>query len=1006
MADDGTPPNGSNGERSDANSAMLDTLFLYGGNAEYIEQLQARYDRDPNSVPPAWRQFFETMGDSGQPVASQAQGPSWTPSGWPLTERDENTSAIDYQWTPDEPALTQKIADRSGPAVSQEEIARSVQDSIKAIMMIRAYRMRGHLAADLDPLRLNDFGGQPELDPESYGFAPDSWDRPIFIDYYLGMEYASVRQMLDVLRRTYCSTVGIEFMQISNPEEKSWLQERIEGPDKGVTFTPEGKQAILKKLIETEAFEQFLHKRYPGTKRFGLDGGESAVPALEQIIKRGGALGVKEIVLGMPHRGRLNVLAAVMGKQYKIIFHEFQGGSSQGADEFGSGDVKYHLGASSDRKFDDNNVHLSLTANPSHLEAVNPVVLGKSRAKQADLKRESAKGRRAQVMPLLLHGDAAFAGQGVVSECFALSGLAGYRTGGTIHFIVNNQIGFTTSPKYSRSSPYPSDVALMVQAPIFHVNGDDPEAVVYAAKVATEYRQKFGKDVVIDMFCYRRYGHNEGDEPMFTQPIMYKKIKGHPSVQKLYADRLIAEGVVTRDEVEAWISEFDTFLDKEFEAGKTYHADRADWLDGKWSGLGLPEGDERRGNTAVEMDVLKRIGDRITTIPDGITPHKTLARVIEGRRKAIETGEGLDWATAEHMAFGSLLDEGFPVRLSGQDSGRGTFSQRHSHVVDQNTEERYTLLNNIREGQAKYEVIDSLLSEEAVLGYEYGYSLADPNTLTLWEAQFGDFANGAQVLFDQFISSGERKWLRMSGLVCLLPHGYEGQGPEHSSARLERFLQMSAEDNMQVVNLTTPSNYFHALRRQIHRDFRKPLIVMTPKSLLRHKLAVSSLADLGPGSSFHRVLWDDAETPGREGKIKLPKDDKIRRVVMCSGKVYYDLYEEREKRGINDIYLLRVEQFYPVPRKSLITELKRFPQAEMIWCQEEPRNMGGWSFIRDELEWCLEQVDAKHTRPLYAGRPAAASTATGLMSKHVAERDALIDAALGDSGNCTTVETA
>lgn len=1004
MADDGTPPNSS--KRSEGNSAMLDSLFLYGGNAEYLEQLQASYARDPNSVPANWRSFFDSMGDSGEPVAKQADGPSWKPAGWPLTQRDENTSALDYQWAPNEPALKERIVERSGPGASPEEISRAVQDSIRAIMMIRAFRMRGHLAADLDPLRLNDFGTQPELEPQSYGFPPETWDRPIFIDFYLGMEYASVRQMLDVLKRTYCSTVGIEFMHISDPEEKSWLQERIEGPDKGVTFTPQGKKAILKKLIEGETFEQFLHKRYPGTKRFGLDGGESAVPALEQIIKRGGALGVKEIVLGMPHRGRLNVLAAVMGKPYKIIFHEFQGGSSQGADEFGSGDVKYHLGASSDRSFDDNNVHLSLTANPSHLEAVNPVVLGKCRAKQGYIKRASTKGRRAEVMPLLLHGDAAFAGQGVVAECFALSGLAGYRTGGTIHFIVNNQIGFTTSPKYSRSSPYPSDVALMVQAPIFHVNGDDPEAVVYAAKVATEYRQKFGKDVVIDMFCYRRYGHNEGDEPMFTQPIMYKKIKGHPPVQKLYADRLIAEGVITRDEVEGWITEFEKFLDEEFETGKNYKADRADWLDGKWSGLGLPEGDERRGNTAVEMDVLKTIGEKITTIPEGVTPHKTLARVMEARRTAIETGEGLDWATAEHLAFASVLNEGFPVRLSGQDSGRGTFSQRHSHVVDQKTEKRYTPLNNIREGQAKYEVIDSLLSEEAVLGYEYGYSLADPNTLTLWEAQFGDFANGAQVLFDQFISSGERKWLRMSGLVCLLPHGYEGQGPEHSSARLERFLQMAAEDNMQVCNLTTPANYFHALRRQIHRDFRKPLIIMTPKSLLRHKLATSTLADLGPDSSFHRVLWDDAETPGREGSVKLVKDDQIRRVVCCSGKVYYDLFEEREKRGIDDVYLLRIEQFYPVPRKSMMQELKRFPQAEMIWCQEEPRNMGGWAFIRDELEWVLEQVGAKHTRPKYAGRPSSASTATGLMSKHVAERDAFINAALGDSGNCNTFETA
>lgn len=1006
MADDGSPTNGAPGDRTSQNAAFLDTLFLYGGNATYLEQLQADYDRDPNSVPAGWRSFFESVGDSGEPVSKQADGPSWTPSNWPLTQTDENTPLLDGNWVVDEQQIEKKVRARAAPSASSDDIAKSVQDSIKALMMIRAYRIRGHLAADLDPLRLSDFGDQPELDPESYGFTKDMWDRPIFIDHVLGMEYASVRQMLDVLRRTYCSTVGIEFMHISNPEEKGWLQERIEGPDKGVTFTKEGKIAILKKLIEAEAFEQFLHKRFPGTKRFGLDGGESAVPALEQIIKRGGALGVEEIVLGMPHRGRLNVLAAVMGKPYQVIFHEFQGGSSQGADEFGSGDVKYHLGASSDRSFDGNDVHLSLTANPSHLEAVNPVVLGKARAKQAFFKRADSKARRVQVMPLLLHGDAAFAGQGVVSECFALSGLAGYRTGGTIHYIVNNQIGFTTSPKYSRSSPYPSDVALMVQAPIFHVNGDDPEAVTYAAKIATEYRQKFSKDVVIDMFCYRRYGHNEGDEPMFTQPVMYKKIKGHPSVRKLYSDRLIRDGVVTREDVEGWLKEFDEFLDKEFDEGKKYAADKADWLDGKWTGLGLPEGDERRGNTAVKLDDLKRVGTSITKVPDGANPHKTLKRVYDARQKALETGKGLDWASAEALAFGSLLEEGFPIRLSGQDCGRGTFSQRHSHIVNQDTDERYTPLNNISEDQAHYEVIDSLLSEEAVLGYEYGYSLADPNTLTLWEAQFGDFANGAQVLFDQFISSGERKWLRMSGLVCLLPHGYEGQGPEHSSARLERFLQMAAEDNMQICNLTTPANYFHALRRQIHRDFRKPLIIMTPKSLLRHKLATSELKDLAEGSSFHRVLWDDAETPGREGDVKLVADNKIRRVVMCSGKVYYDLFEEREKRGTDDVYLLRVEQFYPVPRKSLIQELKRFPQAEMMWCQEEPRNMGGWAFIRDEIEWVLDQVEAKHRRPLYAGRPASASTATGLMSKHIAERDAFIEHALGDSADCKTVETA
>ncbi|MAN45592.1 MAG: 2-oxoglutarate dehydrogenase E1 component [Hyphomonas sp.] len=991
MADDGSPVKGS---RSSGNSAMLETAFLYGGSAMWLEQMQAAYAKNPASVPESWRDFFAELGDDSSDAERNADGASWKRGDWPRPLSDEQVAAFDGNWALVEPKIEKKLK-QAKPGASEAEIAQNVKDSIRAIMMIRAYRMRGHLAAQLDPLSLDTPEKQPELDPATYGFSKEDMDRKIFIDGYLGLDYASVIEMLDILKRTYCSTLGIEFMHISDPEEKAWLQERIEGPDKGVAFTQQGKKAILAKLIEAETFERFLHKRYPGTKRFGLDGGEAAVPALEQIIKRGGALGVKEIVVGMPHRGRLNMLAAVMGKPYEQIFHEFQGGNTQGAGEFGSGDVKYHLGASSDREFDGNKVHLSMNANPSHLEAVDPVVLGKSRSKQEMRHRESGTLNRATVLPLLLHGDAAFAGQGVVSECFALSGLTGYRTGGTIHFIVNNQIGFTTSPIYSRSSPYPSDVALMVQAPIFHVNGDDPEAVTYAAKVATEYRQKFHKDVVIDMFCYRRFGHNEGDEPMFTQPVMYKEIKGHPSTREIYAERLVKEGILTAEQVEQQVSDFEAYLDREFEAGKTFKAKKADWLDGEWKGLGLPDDDERRGKTGVSKKRLQALGEKITTVPEGIDIHKTLSRVIDARATAISKGQGLDWATAEHLAFATLLDEGFPVRLSGQDCGRGTFSQRHSHIVDQTNGDRYTPLNHLSDEQAHYEVIDSLLSEEAVLGYEYGYSLADPNTLTLWEAQFGDFANDAQVFFDQFISSAERKWLRMSGLVVLLPHGYEGQGPEHSSARLERFLQMCAEDNMQVCNLTTPANYFHALRRQIHRDFRKPLVIMTPKSLLRHKLATSALDDLGTKSSFHRVLWDDAETPGREGKVKLVKDNKIRRVVMCSGKVYYDLFEAREEGGQDDVYLLRMEQFYSVPRKSLIAELKRFPQAELVWCQEEPRNMGGWTFIRDEIEWCANQAGSKSSRPHYAGRPPSAATATGLLSKHKAEQDALISTALG-----------
>jgi 2-oxoglutarate dehydrogenase E1 component len=781
-------------------------------------------------------------------------------------------------------------------------------------------------------------------------------------------------------------------MHITDPAQKGWIQERIEGPDKEIAFTREGKRAILNKLVEAEGFEKFIDLKYTGTKRFGLDGGESLIPALEQIIKRGGNLGVKDIVLGMAHRGRLNVLTQVMSKPHRALFHEFKGGSAAPDDVEGSGDVKYHLGASSDREFDGNKVHLSLTPNPSHLEIVDPVVLGKVRAKQDQL---ADVVERTKVMPLLIHGDAAFAGQGVVAECLGLSGLKGHRTGGSIHFIINNQIGFTTYPRYSRSSPYPSDVAKMVEAPIFHVNGDDPEAVVFAAKVATEFRQKFHKPVVIDMWCYRRFGHNEGDEPGFTQPLMYKKIRGHKSTLELYGAKLIAEGTVTEAEIDAMKADWKNRLEAEFESAVGYKPNKADWLDGKWAGLkAIKEDadDPRSGATGVPAAVLREIGEKITAVPAGFSVHKTIQRFLDNRKKAVETGEGIDWATGEALAFCSLLLEGHPVRLSGQDCERGTFSSRHSVLIDQETEGRHTSFNHIREGQPRYEVINSMLSEEAVLGFEYGYSLSEPNALVCWEAQFGDFANGAQVLFDQFISSGERKWLRMSGLVCLLPHGYEGQGPEHSSARLERFLQMCAEDNMQVANCSTPANYFHILRRQLKREFRKPLVLMTPKSLLRHKRCVSDLADLAEGSTFHRVLRDDAET--RKGEaIKLAKDAKIRRVVLCSGKVYYDLYEDREKRGIDDVYLLRVEQLYPFPLKSLANELARFKGADIVWCQEEPKNMGSWSFVEPYLEWVLGHCGAKAKRARYVGRPASAATATGLMSKHLVQLKAFLDEA-------------
>jgi 2-oxoglutarate dehydrogenase E1 component len=981
--------------RQPKNEAFARTSFLQGANAAYIEEMQAQYERNPGSVSDEWRHFFASLQEEAR-GGDGHEGPSWAR---PLDEIDrggdrELLEALTGDYAATEQHIRGRLQARASAAgVEMSPIAslRATQDSIRALMLIRAYRAMGHLAADLDPLNLAERKKHRELRPDFYGFTEADLDRPIFIDKVLGLETATIRDILKILRRTYCRHIGVEFMHITNPAQKSWIQERIEGRDKDIAFTVEGKRAILNKLVEAEIFEKFADVKYTGTKRFGLDGAEAMIPALEQIIKRGGQLGIKEIVIGMAHRGRLNVLGNVMGKPHRAIFNEFKGGSFKPDDVEGSGDVKYHLGASSDRAFDNNNVHLSLTANPSHLEIVDPVVLGKVRAKQDQ--HGCKPGERTPVLPLLIHGDAAFAGQGVVAECFGLSGLRGHRTGGSIHFIINNQIGFTTNPRHSRSSPYCSDVAKMVEAPIFHVNGDNPEAVVHVAKIATEFRQKFQKPVVIDMFCYRRFGHNESDEPAFTQPLMYRAIRSHPSVTEIYGKRLAEEGVVSEPEIDGMKTRFRAHLDEEFAASDSYRPNKADWLDGRWSKVGFAEDDERRGTTGVSIETLTEIGRRLTTIPHDFNPHRTIERLLQRRREMVESGSGIDWAMAEHLAFATLLKEGYPVRLSGQDSERGTFSQRHSVLVDQQTERHYTPLRHVSPDQGRFEVINSMLSEEAVLAFEYGYSLAEPDALTMWEAQFGDFANGAQVVFDQFVSSGERKWLRMSGLVCLLPHGYEGQGPEHSSARLERYLQMSAEDNWQVANCTTPANYFHILRRQLHRNFRKPLILMTPKSLLRHKRVVSQLSDLGPGTTFHRVLWDDAQArPG--GKIELVRDGEIRRVVLCTGKVYYDLYEAREAAGINDVYLMRIEQLYPFPGKALVKELSRFPKAEAVWVQEEPRNMGAWNFVERSLEWALQHTPITITRARYIGRAPSAATATGLAGKHNQEQKALVEQAL------------
>ncbi|ATO58025.1 2-oxoglutarate dehydrogenase E1 component [Bartonella sp. 1-1C] len=995
--------------QDEKNDLFTQTSFLYGGNADYIDQLYAEYKKNPTNVDRQWCDFFETFQENKEDVLKNAEGATWQRDHWPLKESGELVSALDSDWSALEKHFGDKLKEKAavnpvqnGKTSREEYIIQATRDSVHALMMIRAFRARGHLHAQLDPLKLaGNREDYKELSPEAYGFSPADYERPIFIDNVLGLEYATIPQMLEILNRTYCSTIGVEYMHISDPAQKAWIQERIEGPDKQIAFTQKGKKAILNKLIEAEGFEQFLDVKYKGTKRFGLDGSEALIPALEQIIKRSGALGVQEIVFGMAHRGRLNVLSQVLEKPHRAIFHEFKGGSYKPDDVEGSGDVKYHLGTSSDREFDGKKVHLSLLPNPSHLEIVDPVVIGKARAKQDQLIGYNRMeviplSERSKVLPLLIHGDAAFSGQGVIQETFGLSDLRGYRVAGSIHVIINNQIGFTTNPRFSRSSPYPSDVAKMIDAPIFHVNGDDPEAVVFVAKVATEFRQIFHKPVVIDMFCYRRYGHNEGDEPSFTQPLMYKAIRNHKTTVQLYSNQLIAEGVIGPQEVEQKKQMWRDKLESEFEASASYKPNKADWLDGSWTGIkAASNSDEQRyGTTGVELKTLKEIGQKLVEIPSDFHIHKTIQRFLNNRVQMFESGDGIDWATAEALAFGSLCLEGSPVRLSGEDVERGTFSQRHAVLYDQENEARYIPLNNLQQGQAICEVVNSMLSEEAVLGFEYGYSLAEPRGLILWEAQFGDFSNGAQVIFDQFISSAERKWLRMSGLVCLLPHGFEGQGPEHSSARLERFLQLCAEDNMQVANCTTPANYFHILRRQIRRDFRKPLILMTPKSLLRHKRAVSFLSEMGPGTNFHRLLLDDAECL-KNSVIKLQKDSKIRRVVLCTGKVYYDLYEEREKRGIDNVYLLRVEQLYPFPAKALVDVLSRFLKAEIVWCQEEPKNMGAWSFIEPYLEWVLTHIRARYSRARYAGRSASASPATGLMSKHLEQLAAFLEDALG-----------
>ncbi len=955
------------------NNIYKKTSFLAGNNSSFIEEFYLDYLNKPESLPPGWKSFFDGLQDEKSTISKNLKGPSWSP---------KKIRKVDSKQSETKNILNKDLIE------NLETTEQSTKDSVRAIMLIRAYRIRGHLIANLDPLGIQKREEHSELKPETYGFTTNDYNRKIFLDGVLGLQHASLSEILVILKKTYCSTIGYEFMHMGDPNEKNWIRNRIEGKDKDINFTSNGKKAILNKIIEAEGFEKYLHVKFVGTKRFGLDGGESLIPALEQIIKKGGSLGAKEIKIGMPHRGRLNVLANVMGKPYKAIFSEFFGKSVTSKKDF-EGDVKYHLGASSNREFDGNSVHISLTDNPSHLEAVNPVVLGQVRAKQFFHKDPERK----KVIPVLMHGDAAFAGQGVVAECFAMSGLPGHNIGGTIHVIVNNQIGFTTAPRFARSSPYPSDVAKTAQSPILHVNGDDPEAVVHCAKIATEFRQKFNRDVVIDIVCYRRFGHNEGDEPSFTQPLMYKKIKVQPTTLDIYSKKIANESLMSLADVENQKIDFKKYLEKEFNDSKNYRSDLK-WYDGSWSRFKPELGKDKRGVSGIEKNSAVDIGKKISTIPDNFTIHKTLKKVFINRLEMFDQKKPIDWATAESLAFGSLLTEGFSVRLSGQDSGRGTFSQRHSVIRNQENHERYIPLNNISKSQKKFEIIDTLLSELAVLGFEFGYSLSEPETLVLWEAQFGDFANGAQIIIDQFITSSESKWGRASGIVMLLPHGYEGQGPEHSSARLERFLQLCAGENIQVVNCTTPANYFHVLRRQMHRDFRKPLIIMTPKSLLRHKRCVSPLDSFTKKNTFHRVLEDHAYLKN-SGLIKLKKNNKIEKVVICSGKIYFDLLEAREKAKNDKVVFFRLEQLYPFPAKTLAIELKKYPSAKFFWCQEEPQNMGAWNTVRNYIERTLEIIQAKSDKIKYIGRKPSASTATGNLNKHLAQQKEILEKVVG-----------
>jgi 2-oxoglutarate dehydrogenase E1 component len=930
--------------------------YLFGGNAPFIEELYEKYLVNPQSVPEEWREYFDRIQDL--PGAAE-KDVAHAPVVESFIQRSKRGEFAVDRGAPAEPVTPERL-------------------QVAALLLVTAYRIAGSRWATVDPLKRMQRPSIPELEPAYYDLKEADLDQVVNAGSFVGLERTSLRNLVQALRDTYCRNIGFEYMFISDRAQRQWIQERIEPNRSAPKVSADEQKRLLQKLTEAEHLERYLHTKYVGQKRFSLEGGESLIPSIDELIQRAGAAGVQEIVIGMAHRGRLNVLVNVLGKMPRDLFEEFEGKAAQ---QLSSGDVKYHNGFSSDITTPGGPVHLSLAFNPSHLEIVNPVVEGSVRARQR--RRDDKTGD--QVLPILVHGDAAFAGQGVVMETLNLSGTRGYGTGGTVHLIVNNQIGFTTSdPRDARSTIYCTDVAKMVEAPIFHVNGDDPEAVLFATRLAMDFRKAFHKDVVIDIVCFRKLGHNEQDEPAVTQPLMYKKIAQHPGTRKLYADKLVLQKIIGEAEPENLIKKYRDTLD----AGQQtvsptlsnfkskFAVDWAPFLNSKWTDA---------ADTNVPMAELQRLSERLTAIPEGFKLHPTVARVIEARKQMSAGKIAVDWGMAETLAYASLLSNGYDVRLSGQDSGRGTFAHRHAVLHDQDRERwdqgSYVPLQNIGKDQGNFVVIDSVLSEEAVLGFEYGFSTAEPNALVIWEAQFGDFANGAQVVMDQFISSGETKWGRVCGLVQLLPHGYEGQGPEHSSARLERYLQLCAEHNMQVCVPSNAAQIFHLLRRQMLRPFRKPLVVMTPKSLLRKKEAASPIQDLAKGS-FQTIIPDTTTTPEKD----------VKRVIACCGKVYYDLVSKKTELRRADAAIIRVEQLYPFPHKQFQAEMARYPNAaEVIWCQEEPQNQGAWyqtaHYFRENMR--------DDQKLYYAGRPASASPAGGYKARHDERQKALVEQAFG-----------